>query len=65
MANKLKTHKGLSKVLKVRKGGSVKYQPANHNHKATNKSSVSKRSSHHAKNIHSSDLKRVNVLINK
>ncbi|MFQ8643049.1 MAG: 50S ribosomal protein L35 [Oscillospiraceae bacterium] len=60
-----KTHKGLAKVIKVRKGGSIKYQPANKNHKLTHKSNASRRRRHHVSEMHSSDIKRVKELINK
>ena len=67
MANKVKakTHKGLAKVIKVRKGGSIKYQPANKNHKLTHKSNASRRRRHHESEMHSSDVKRLKTLINK
>ncbi len=67
MANKVKnkTHKGLSKVIKVRKGGSVKYQPANKNHKLTHKSNASRRRRHHESELHNTDMKRIKDLINK
>ena len=60
-----KTHKGLSKVVKVRKGGSVKYQPANKLHQTTNRSNASRRRRHHESELHSSDLKRIKTIINK
>lgn len=60
-----KTHKSLAKVIKVRKGGSIKYQPANKNHKLTHKSNASRRRRHHESEMHSSDIKRVKELINK
>ncbi len=67
MANKVKakTHKGLSKVIKVRKGGSIKYQPANKNHKLTHRSNASRRRRHHESEMSSSDLKRLKTIINK
>lgn len=67
MANKVKakTHKGLSKVIKVRKGGSIKYQPANKNHKLTHRSNASRRRRHHESEISSSDFKRLKTIINK
>ena len=67
MANKVKakTHKGLSKVVKVRKGGSIKYQPANKNHKLTHRSNASRRRRHHESEVSSSDLKRLKTIINK
>ncbi|MBR2833298.1 MAG: 50S ribosomal protein L35 [Bacilli bacterium] len=60
-----KTHKGLSKVIKIRKGGSVKYQPANKLHQTTNRSNASRRRRHHESELHSSDLKRIKTIINK
>ena len=60
-----KTHKGLSKVVKVRKGGSIKYQPANKLHQTTNRSNASRRRRHHESELHSSDLKRIKTIINK
>ena len=60
-----KTHKGLSKVIKVRKGGSIKYQPANKLHQTTNRSNASRRRRHHESELHSSDLKRIKTIINK
>jgi len=67
MANKVKakTHKGLSKVTKVRKGGSIKFQPAGKNHKLTHKSNASRRRRHHESAVSSSDLKRLKTIINK
>lgn len=67
MANKIKakTHKGLAKVAKVRKSGSVTFQPANKNHKLTHKSNASRRRRHQTSEMHKSDLKRINTLINK
>ena len=60
-----KTHKGLSKVVKVRKGGSIKYQPANKLHQTTNRSNASRRRRHHESELHASDLKRIKTIINK
>lgn len=67
MANKVKakTHKGLSKVVKVRKGGSIKYQPANKNHKLTHRSNASRRRRHHESEVSLSDYKRLKTIINK
>ncbi len=62
---KVKTHKGLSKVLKVRKGGSIKYQPANKLHQTAGRSNASRRRRHHESGLHQSDLNRVKTLINK
>ena len=60
-----KTHKGLSKVIKVRKGGSIKYQPANKLHQTTNRSNASRRRRHHESELNASDLKRIKTIINK
>ena len=60
-----KTHKGLSKVVKVRKGGSIKYQPANKLHQTTNRSNASRRRRHHESELSASDLKRIKTIINK
>ncbi len=67
MANKVKakTHSGLKKVVKVRKSGSVKYQPANKLHQTANRSNASRRRRHQESEVHSSDLKRIKTLINK
>ena len=65
MANKVKnkTHKGLSKVIKKRKGGSYKYQPANKNHKLTHRSNASRRRRHQESEMHNSDIKRVKDIL--
>ena len=67
MANKVKakTHKGLSKVTKVRKGGSIKFQPANKLHQTTNRSNASRRRRHHESELSKSDYKRLKDIINK
>ena len=62
---KMKTHKGLAKVIKVRKSGSIKFQPAMKNHMLTHKSNQSRRRRHHASEISASDVKRLKSLINK
>ena len=61
---KAKTHKGLSKVLKVRKGGSIKFQPANKLHQTTNRSNASRRRRHQDSGLSSSDNKRLKSIIN-
>lgn len=67
MANKVKakTHKGLSKVIKVRKGGSIKFQPAKKLHQTANRSNASRRRRHKANELSGSDYKRVKSVINK
>ncbi len=67
MANKVKakTHKGLSKVIKVRKGGSIKYQPANKLHQTANRSNASRRRRHQQNELNSGDYKRIKDIIKK
>ena len=60
---KAKTHKGLSKVIKVRKSGSIKFQPANKNHKLTHKSNASRRRRHQDSSVNNSDYKRLKSII--
>ena len=62
---KAKTHKGLSKVVKVRKSGSVKFQPAMKNHKLTHKSNASRRRRHQDSELGTSGVKRLKSLLNK
>lgn len=62
---KAKSHKGLAKVIKVRKSGSIKFQPANKNHKLTHKSNASRRRRHHESEFSGSDTKRLKDLIKK
>ena len=62
---KAKTHKGLSKVTIVRKGGSIKFQPAGKNHKLTHKSNASRRRRHQDSGLNKSDYKRLKDIINK
>lgn len=61
--NKIKTHKGLAKVLKIRKGGSVKYQPANKLHQTRNRSNASRRNRHHEHELANSDYKRIKSIM--
>lgn len=65
MANKVKnkTHKGLSKVVRKRKGGTYKFQPANKNHKLTHKSNASRRRRHQTSEMHNTDIKRVKDIL--
>lgn len=60
---KAKTHKGLSKVTKIRKSGSIKFQPANKNHKLTHKSNASRRRRHQDSSLKNSDYKRLKSII--
>lgn len=65
MAKKIKkkSHSGLSKVLKIRKGGSVKYQPANKLHQTRNRSNASGRNRHHEHELSNSDYKRIKSIM--
>lgn len=60
---KSKTHKGLSKVIKVRKSGSIKFQPANKLHQTTNRSNASRRRRHQDSDLSGSDYKRLKSII--
>lgn len=60
---KKKTHSGLSKVLKIRKGGSIKYQPANKLHQTANRSNASRRRRHKHNELANSDLKRIKTIL--
>ena len=60
---KAKTHKGLSKVMKIRKGGSIKFQPANKNHNLTHRSNASRRRRHQDSELQASDYRRLKSLI--
>lgn len=60
---KMKSHSGLSKVLKIRKGGSVKYQPANKLHQTRNRSNASRRNRHHEHGLANSDYKRIKSIM--
>ncbi|MBR2841038.1 MAG: 50S ribosomal protein L35 [Bacilli bacterium] len=60
---KAKTHKGLSKVIKVRKSGSIKFQPANKLHQTTNRSNASRRRRHQDSDLSGSDYKRLKSII--
>lgn len=62
---KAKTHKGLAKVIKVRKGGSIKYQPANKLHQTANRSNASRRRRHQASELSTGDYKRIKDIIKK
>lgn len=67
MAKKVKnkTHKGLSKVLKVRKSGSIKFQHANKLHFTAGRSNASRRGRHQAAGLDKTDYKRIKSQINK
>ena len=60
---KRKTHKGLLKVVKIRKGGSIKYQPANKLHQTANRSNASRRRRHQQNELSTGDYKRIKTII--
>ena len=63
MKNKIKTHKGLAKVLKKKKSGLVTFQPANKNHMTSHRSNASRRNRHHKSGVSATDYKRVKSII--
>ncbi len=60
---KMKTHKGLSKVTKVRPGGTVKINKAGGRHKTGKKNAASKRNIRKSSLLSKADYKRVKDLI--
>lgn len=60
---KLKTHKGLSKVCKVRPGGTIKIQQAGKNHKTGKKSTAFNRNKRKGTLISKADINRIKDLI--
>ena len=61
--NKMKTHKGSSKVFKVRQSGSVKITSQGINHNTGKNSAKRSRQKRKSNELHASDLKRVKDLI--
>ena len=61
--NKMKTHKGSSKVFKVRQSGSIKITSQGINHNTGKNSAKRSRQKRKSNSLHSSDLKRVKDLI--
>ncbi len=60
---KLKTHKGMSKVCKVRPGGSIKIGASGARHNTGKKSSASSRKKRKGSTLSNSDYKRIKTLI--
>ena len=60
---KLKTHKGTKKVLKIRKGGSIKIGRPGSRHNTGKKNSSFNRKNRNGSTLSSSDLKRIKTLI--
>ncbi len=61
--SKMKTHKGLSKVAKVRPGGTVKITKAGGRHKTGKKNAAYNRDIRRGSTMSKSDYKRVKDLI--
>lgn len=61
--NKMKTHKGLSKVCKVRPGGSIKIGKPGTRHNTGKKNAASNRNGRTASSLSASDLKRVKDIL--
>ena len=62
---KLKTHKGLAKVCKVRPGGTVKLGVAGTNHNTGKHTSANKRNKRKGNALSTSDYKRVKAILGK
>jgi ribosomal protein L35 len=60
---KLKTHKGIKKVCKVRPGGTIKIGKPGSRHNTGKKSSVSNRNSRYGSTLSNSDYKRIKDLM--
>jgi len=60
---KLKTHKGLSKVCKVRPGGTIKIGKPGTRHNTGKKNAASNRDGRSARTLNNSDYKRVKDLL--
>lgn len=61
---KMKTHKGLSKVVRVRPGGTVKITKAGGRHKTGKKNAAYNRDIRNGSLLSKSDYKRVKDIIN-
>ncbi len=60
---KVKTHSGLSKVLKVRKGGTITLRPTGLNHKTGKKSGAVNRAKRKNAKLSKADYKRLKKVI--
>ena len=60
---KLKTHKGTKKVLKVRKGGSIKIGRPGSRHNTGKKNAAANRKNRAGSTLNNSDYKRVKDII--
>lgn len=62
---KMKKHSGLSKVLKVRSGGTITFKQPGLNHKTGKKSGSVNRKKRKSKGLNSSDLARLKRTITR
>ncbi len=62
---KLKKHSGLSKVLKVRNGGTITFRQTGLNHKTGKKSGSVNRKKRKNKGLNSSDYSRLKTIITR
>ena len=60
---KVKTHRGLSKVLKVRNGGTITLRQSGLNHKTGKKSGAVNRAKRKSARLSSADYKRLKKVI--
>ena len=61
--NKMKTHKGLKKVLNIRQSGSISIKSQGTRHNTGKNSAKRSRQKRKSNGLHSSDLKRVKDII--
>jgi large subunit ribosomal protein L35 len=62
---KIKTHKGISKVIKVKKGGTIKFAKSGRNHNTGKKGSAFNRKMRKSSLLSKADHNRLKKLINK
>lgn len=63
--NKLKTHKGISKVAKVRNSGTIKIGVSANNHNTGKQSAAKRRNKRKGNALSQSDYKRVKAILGK
>ncbi len=63
--NKLKTHKGTSKVMKVRNSGTIKIGVSANNHNTGKQTSSKRRNKRKGNSLSNSDYKRVKTILGK
>ena len=63
--NKLKTHKGTSKVMKVRNSGTIKIGVSENNHNTGKQTYRKRRNKRKGNSLSNSDYKRVKTILGK